>query len=377
MKKQKDKQYSKLSKWPGLFILMGFIALSVVGSTSLVRASHLNGQINQLQQQNQQSDVSQNVLENEAASLGAKIAILQAEIAGLESQIRDNQTKNTKVQNKITEAEAELAKQRDLLGQNIRAMYLEGDISTLEMLASSKDLSEFMDKQAYRSAIQEKIKQTLDKVTALKLELKTQKVTLDKLIADQQHMQSQLDGQRVENNRLLSLNQDQQAAVENQISQNNSKIAELRRQQAVENARFFSGGVPQGIPGGGGYPGKWAFAPMDSIIDSWGMYNRECVSYTAWKVWSSGRYMPYWGGRGNAKQWDDNARAEGIPVDGTPRSGDVAISHVGIYGHTMYVEEVYGDGSIRVSDYNQQWDGLYRTYTISAAKADTFVYIHF
>ena len=116
---------------------------------------------------------------------------------------------------------------------------------------------------------------------------------------------------------------------------------------------------------------------MDSLVDSWGLYNRECVSYTAWKVWSTGRYMPYWGGRGNAKQWDDNARAEGIPVDGTPRAGDVAISNAGIYGHTMYVEEVYDDGSIRVSDYNQQWDGLYRMYTISAAKADTFVYIHF
>lgn len=372
MKKQKDKPFKR----PGLFILIGLVTVSA-GSTSIVHASHLNGQINQLQQQNQQSDASQNVLENEAASLSAKIATLQAEIAGLESQIRDNQTKNDEIQKQIAAAEEELAKQKKLLGENIKQMYLEGDISTIEMLASSKDLSEFMDRQAYRSAIQDKIKTSLDRVTTLKLELKTQKEKLDKLIADQQHMQSQLDSQRAENNRLLSLNQDQQAAIEGQIKQNNSKIVELRRQQASENARIFSGGVPQGVPGGGGYPGKWAFAPMDSIIDSWGMYNRECVSYTAWKVWSTGRYMPYWGGRGNAKQWDDNARAEGIPVDGNPRAGDVAISNAGIYGHTMYVEEVYGDGSIRVSDYNQQWDGLYRMYTISAAKADSFVYIHF
>lgn len=375
MKKQKNKN-NKPFKRAGLFILAGLIVIGV-GSTSIVQASHLNGQINQLQQQNQQSDASQNILENEAASLGTKIATLQAEISSLESQIRDNQAKNIEVQNKIAEAETELEKQRKMLGENIKQMYLEGEISTLEMLANSKNLGDFLDKQAYRTAIQEKIKITLDRVTALKLELKTQKETLDKLIADQQHMQSQLDGQRAENNRLLSLNQDQQAAIEGQIRQNNSRIAELRRQQAAENARLFSGGVPQGVPGGGGYPGKWAFAPMDSMIDSWGMYNRECVSYTAWKVWSTGRYMPYWGGRGNAKQWDDNARAEGIPVDGNPRAGDVAISNAGIYGHTMYVEEVYADGSIRVSDYNQQWDGLYRTYTIGPAKADAFVYIHF
>ena len=35
--------------------------------------------------------------------------------------------------------------------------------------------------------------------------------------------------------------------------------------------------------------------------------------------------MPRWGNqsRGNANQWDDNARREGIPVDTDPRPGDV------------------------------------------------------
>ena len=199
----------------------------------------------------------------------------------------------------------------------------------------------------------------------------------DKLLADQQHMQVQLASQRTENSRLLGLNEGQRNQIEKQIGQNNQNIAKLREEQARENASFFSGGVPAGIPGGGGYPGKWAQAPMDSIIDSWGMYNRECVSYTAWKVWSTGRYMPYWGGIGNAKQWDDNARAAGIPVSSTPKTGSVAISNAGIYGHSMYVEEAYGDGSIRVSDYNQQWDGNYRTYVIGSAKASGFEYIYF
>ncbi len=109
------------------------------------------------------------------------------------------------------------------------------------------------------------------------------------------------------------------------------------------------------------------------------MYNRECVSWTAFKVYSSGRYMPYWGGIGNANQWDNNARAAGIPVDSNPRVGDVAVSHGGTYGHVMYVESVAGDGSIYVSDYNQQYDGLYREYWISAETVSkkSLVFIHF
>lgn len=362
---------------------LGLLALILLFNFSKSAfAAHLNGQINQLQQENQQTDSEQNVLEGEAASLGAKISTLQSEIAELEKQIRDNQVKNAEVQTKITAAETELERQKDLLGQNIKAMYLEGDISTLEMLASSNDLSEFVDKQQYRESLQSKIKDTLDSITALKLELKGQKEALEKLIADQEHMQGQLAAQRAENSRLLALNQNQQAELESEIRQNNARISELRRQQATENARIASGGgrgVPQGVPGGGGYPGKWAFAPIDSLVDSWGMYNRECVSYTAWKVWSTGRFMPYWGGRGNANRWDDNARAAGIPVDTNPRKGDVAVSNAGTYGHTMYVEEVNSDGSIVVSDYNLQWDGVYRIYTISAerVRSSGFVYIHF
>ncbi|OGL29798.1 hypothetical protein A3D14_00260 [Candidatus Saccharibacteria bacterium RIFCSPHIGHO2_02_FULL_47_12] len=367
------------------------IALAVSGfalnSSPFANASHLNGQINELNQQNSENREAQDALEVEAASLADKVNRLQAEITGLESQIRDNQAKNDEVQRQITKAEEELVKQKKLLGENIKQMYLEGDISTLEMLASSKDLSEFMDKQAYRNAIQDKIKTTLDKVTALKLDLKMQKEIIDKLLADQKSMQSQLDSQRSEQNRLLGLNQSQQASVEQEIKGNNAQIAELKRQQAAENARLFGTTPGTGANCGGGYPGSapgpwgtWGCNyPLDNAIDSWGMYNRECVSYTAFKVASSGRYMPYWGGRGNAKQWDDNARGAGIPVDSNPRSGDVGISNNGVYGHSFYVEQVAGDGSIYISDYNQQFDGRYREYWVSAetVRFRGLVFIHF
>jgi surface antigen len=105
------------------------------------------------------------------------------------------------------------------------------------------------------------------------------------------------------------------------------------------------------------------------------MYNRECVSYTAFKVAASGRYMPYWGGYGNANQWDDNARAAGIPVDTSPRAGDVAISNRGTYGHAMYVESVNGNGTINISQYNAALDGRYSTR--SGMDPSGLYFIHF
>ncbi len=363
------------------------LILGAVAGQLPVSASHLNGQIDELNQANTNNSQSQAALEIEALGLKQQIERLQTEILGLQAQISETESKQAAVQTKISEAEAELEKQKELLGYNIRAMYIEGDISTLEMLASSKDLSQFLDKQQYRSSVQEKIRQSLDAIVKLKAELKDQKATLDKLLADQKEMQSRLDVQQAEQNHLLGLNESQQATYEQSIKQNNAQIAELKRQQAAENARLFGTTPGTGANCGGGYPGSspgpwgnWGCNyPLDNTIDNWGMYNRECVSYTAYKVAASGRYMPYWGGIGNAKQWDDNARAAKIPTNGNPQAGDVGISNSGTYGHAFYVEQVANDGSIYISDYNQQFDGRYREYWISAetVRARGFVFIHF
>jgi surface antigen len=307
------------------------------------------------------------------------ISKLQAEIANLQSQISINEAKRQETVAKIAEAEANLAKQRSYLADSLKAMYVDGNISSLEMLASSQDISHFVDQEEYQNSIQGQVQSTLDSIKALRVKLDSDKVTLERMIADLNDMRARVGSQQAEQARLLNLNQQQQADLDAQIKNNTAQAMELRKQQAMENARLGGGKIPAGIPGGGGYPGKWAFAEMDTIVDSWGMYNRECVSWTAYKVYASGRYMPYWGGYGNANQWDDNARAAGIPVDGRPRVGDVAVSNSGTWGHVMYVEGVGADGSIYVSDYNQQYDGLYREYWISAGTVSGkgLVFIHF
>lgn len=355
-------------------IVVGVVFVASASLSQVANADRFDEQINALNQQTAQTQQQDQLAENEAANLQAVVSRIQGEITAIEQQIAANQAKRDETVTKIAEAEAELAKQKKLLGENIKAMYMEGDISTIEMLASSKDLSHFVDKQQYRESIQDKIKDTLDTVTALNAQLKTDKENIDKLLADQQAMQTQLDSQRSEHNRLLALNQDQQAEYEQSIKANNTKIAELRRQQIAANARFTSGsGVKKNIPDTTGYP--WANAPFpNEISDPWGMYQRQCVSYTAWKVWKNGRHMPYWGGRGNANQWDDNARAEGIPVDSKPRVGDIAVSNSGYYGHVMYVEAVYDDGTIYISQYNAGWDGRYSEARIPIGN---LVFVHF
>lgn len=382
-KTQKQRIKSLFKSRLAVFGLLAVFAFGAILTPAVVRAvSNITGQINELNQDNSELSQQKQVLSVEASSLQDAISVLQSQINGLQAQINDSNAQIDQTAQKIADAEVELAKQKALLSENIQQMYLEGQITTLEMLATSKDLSEFVDKQQYRDSIQSKIKDTLDRVTALKLELKDQKDRLEAQKKDQEARQAELDSQRAEQAHLLGLNQAQRNEVDAQIKQNNAQIAELRRQQAIENARLFGTTPGSGAACGGGYPGsangpwgKWGCNyALDNNIDNWGMYNRECVSYTAFKVAASGRYMPYWGGRGNANKWDDNARAAGIPVDGNPRAGDVAISNNGYYGHAMYVEHVYDDGRILISQYNGDWTGKYSEAVINRG---SLVFIHF
>lgn len=344
---------------------------AILLATPLTAADRFDQQINSLQAQNAQSAAASAGLQETAASLAATVADLQAKIATLEATIQQTQAKHDALVANIAQNEAKLAKQRATLGSNIKEMYMEGQMSTFEKLVTSKDLSAYVDKEQATAVVQNKINKTVETIKKLQIELQKQRELVEKLLNDQKEMQAQLDKERATAANLLALNESQQAEYNNNISANNSKIASLRRQQAIENARNFVGGIS--YSGSGGYP--WAGAPFpNALVDPWGMYQRQCVSYAAWKVASTGRHMPYWGGRGNANQWDDNARAAGIPVDAAPRVGDIAVSNAGAYGHVMFVEAVYGDGTIYISQYNGAWDGKY-----SEGKRTTagLVFIHF
>jgi surface antigen len=93
----------------------------------------------------------------------------------------------------------------------------------------------------------------------------------------------------------------------------------------------------------------------------WGNYvtgtstpGANCTNYAAWKLSNNGvarvSYL------GNANNWDDRARALGIPVNRVPAVGAIAQWNAGTYGHVAYVEAVYGSTVVvSESNWNRTW----------------------
>jgi peptidoglycan hydrolase CwlO-like protein len=341
--------------------------------TGFVRADQYDEQIKQLQAQNAQSQAASNQLANQAQSYQDAINRLQQQIDSLERAIADNQQKSADLQKQIDLAQAQLDEQKKILGADIKAMYLEGQVSTLEILASSSNLSDFVDREQARSSVENKVTDTVKKITALQAQLKSQQNQLQALIKDQETQNAQLAATQSQQNQMLAYTEGQKAAYDAQIQNNNSQIASLRAQQAAAN-RSLGGQVTAGDPNHGGYPAYLDNAYQDSLIDPWGMYNRECVSYAAWKVQQTYGYMPYWGGQGNANQWPGDAQRYGIPTGYTPRVHSVAIWYTAsALGHAMWVEAVSGN-MVYVSQYN--YDG-YGHYSEMWVNGSNFVYIYF
>ncbi len=120
------------------------------------------------------------------------------------------------------------------------------------------------------------------------------------------------------------------------------------------------------------YPAKWADVPLNSVVDTWGMDNRESVSYTAWKVYETFGDMPY--GWGNANQWINNAIATGIPTGTIPKVDAVAIvPNAMSYGMSYWVDAVNGF-QITVSSYNLDGTGNYNVETITPSSAFQYIY---
>jgi surface antigen len=343
-------------------LIFGFsLPLSLL---SAVHADTYSAKINSLQSQNSNISAQKQNLLSQQETLSQRIASLQASISDLQVQINAQQAKSDQLKAKIADDEIQIANKKATLGVNLKQMYLDNDMTTFEALVSSKNLSDYTNKEQYRLSVEDKVKEILDQIKALKTQQET-------ILSEQTARQAQLAQNQAEATQLLAMNQQQQAAYDSSISANNVQISQLRAAQAAANARAFVGGIKTG--GSGGYP--YAYAPWpNSISDPWGMYERQCVSYTAWKIVNSGRHMPFWGGRGNANQWDDDAMAAGIPVDTNPKVGDVAVSNAGTYGHVMYVERVNDNGTIYVSQYNAAWDGQYSEGTRSTGG---LVFIHF
>lgn len=320
----------------------------------------------------------------EAAKLGENIQTLQAtltklanEKAIIQAQVDINQAKYDQLEIQIANTEKQIKDNQDALGITIADMYVDNDVTPLEMLASSDNIGDYLDKQEYKTSIRKELSSTISKIKELKQSLVSQKADVEKVLNDQKNAKQTLSDKESEQASILAATQGQEAAYQQLSVAADSKKSELVQQQQAIINYVPPDGVTSNIsdPTKGNYPWggsgctvkevwytgyysdgtSYKYSSLDSFYgingdgsDALGYACRQCTSYAAWKIYEHTgekyRFM------GNAANWPNSFGQ----YNKTPRENSVGVISGGGYGHVVWVERMDPDNSsnIIISQYN-------------------------
>lgn len=200
-------------------------------------------------------------VEEELSTAMQQIRSLNAEIADYENEIADLDTKIEDVTNQITETEAQLKQaeedyneQEVLLQQRLLALYESGNTTYLDVLLSSKSITDFISKYYIVSEIAESDRNLLEKmeenknsINETKQMLQTSKEQIEALKASKEDTANSLkSSQAVKQSYIDQLNDEEKALQEEleQFERDKKAIQEELERIALEN----NGGVAV-IPG--------------------------------------------------------------------------------------------------------------------------------
>ncbi|OYW84680.1 hypothetical protein B7Z17_03705, partial [Candidatus Saccharibacteria bacterium 32-49-10] len=319
-------------------------------------------------------------LQQEANTLQNALGKLAAEQQTIQAQIDLNEAKKQQLIEDIEATKKKIEQNKLVAGEMINDIDIADKEPLFIQLASSENIAEIMELYENQLSVNKELKRSTDETKVLQKQLEVQMAEVEQILVDQVNQRALIEQKQAEQQRLLDQTKGEEAAYQQLSAEKSAEINALQAAQAAElaaRARSYGGGYTSltGDGSRGGYPTMWASAPMNAYVDNWGMYTRQCVSYTAFKVSQTYGNMPYWGGVGNANQWPGNARAAGIKTSSVPQAGTVGIVSSGTYGHSAWVESVNADGTINISHFNVGWSGEYAEwYNLSPAYFDTYIY---
>lgn len=182
-------------------------------------------------------------------TVNEEIAVIREKIAVLNADITDKQRQ-------IDEKNAEIEESLETLRSRLRAIYMAGDVSTLEIVLGAKDFSDFLDKVQLVQYVSSHDEKLINDIQAQKDAISAEKDALQAEKLQQEQEQEKLEEKQAELNELLEENKEilanlQEAASEvelklelseEEISQLSDEIRELkeeeeRRRQEEEERR--------------------------------------------------------------------------------------------------------------------------------------------
>lgn len=209
--------------------------------------SELNNQSNELDNKIAEKEKEIETVESNLSAAMQEVQSLVAQISSLEQAISDLNEKISSVTGEIEQKEKDIAQKeketdekQELLNKRLIAIYESGNVSYLDMLLSSCDLSDFLSKYYLISDIAEydsnliiSLKDAKAQLESAKTELETNKASLENAKAEQVEKQDSLKKIKAEkDSKVASLNSEEKA-LESELEEFESDKKNVQAQLAA------------------------------------------------------------------------------------------------------------------------------------------------
>jgi peptidoglycan DL-endopeptidase CwlO len=348
-------------------------AITVVSINTTVLADPLSSQLQNQKNQLQQNQQALKSAQSQSQDLEIKLENLDVKIEGVMSQISDNKKQINLTEENINLAENELQKaqddikaEKDLFGQRMRAMYINGSESYIDIILSSKGFNDLLSNVEAITKIIEYDKKIIadlnlkqDEINKKKDALNDQNTKLLALKADNESKLAQLNSDKADQSKLIVQAKAAEKLYSSKVSANQAAVNETMRQiEAIRNS------VPKYTPSRGAVPisSNAVIAYASNFLGTpylWGGSTPsgfDCSGYTQYVF----RHFGVSIGRTTYDQINNGyavSRSDLQPGDLVLFGSDGNPTHVGIYvGNDMYINAPHtGDvvkiASIDRSDY--------------------------
>ncbi len=188
-------------------------------------------------------------------ALDEQISIVQQQIDLSNEQIRNLDEQIVQKQEEISKTQQTIDKNFDLLKQRLKAIYMAGETSTLDIILGAKDFKDFLDKaeiikhvSAHDSDLINSLQNDMKSIESEKNQVEADRITVSEEKKNLDAKQSELNSLLEESKQIISQLENEKANMLDQIDQNDAEMQRIESEiqayyaeqaAAAKKARYF------------------------------------------------------------------------------------------------------------------------------------------